>query len=152
MENSEKIKVKEVSILKATAAYENKVATSQPIIDDFDGLMARINALNKLPWLPSFFIFLLFLAIEAAPILTKLMSPRGEYDIKLDDREHTAKEWVAQKKHQRNNLSKTDTILNDKVYSDIAKEGELYNYKKQKAKDLLKLQEDAFYNHQKNSL
>ena len=39
---------------------DNKITETQPIIDGFDGLMARINALNKLPWLPSFFIMLLF--------------------------------------------------------------------------------------------
>jgi hypothetical protein len=37
--------------------------------------MARINALNKLPWLPSFFIMLLFLAIETLPLQT--LSPKG---------------------------------------------------------------------------
>ena len=47
--------------------------------------MARISALGKLPWLPSFFIFLLFLAIETAPIFAKLVSPKGEYDYKLED-------------------------------------------------------------------
>ncbi|MQP53869.1 DUF4407 domain-containing protein, partial [Flavobacterium sp. LMO9] len=41
---------------------DKKVTETQPIIEGFDGLMARINALNKLPFLPSFFIMLLFLA------------------------------------------------------------------------------------------
>ena len=49
--------------------------------------MARINALDKLPWLPSFFIMLLFLAIETSPIIAKLLSPRGEYDFKQEDNE-----------------------------------------------------------------
>ena len=55
--------------------------------------MARIDAMKELPWLPSLFIFLLFLAIETAPIFSKLISPMGEYDIKLADHELTIKEW-----------------------------------------------------------
>ena len=47
--------------------------------------MARINALDKLSWLPSFFIMLLFLAIKTSPIIAKLLSPKGEYDYKLED-------------------------------------------------------------------
>ena len=63
---------------------DKKVLETQPIIEGFDGLMARINALNDLPWLPSFFIMLLFLAIETSPIIAKLLSPKGEYDFKLE--------------------------------------------------------------------
>ena len=76
-----KIKEKENKIKTLQTDLEKKVADTQPIIDGFDGLMARINALNKLPWLPSFFIMLLFLAIETSPIIAKLLSPKGEYDL-----------------------------------------------------------------------
>ena len=47
---------------------DKKVTETQPIIDGFDGLMARINALNKLPLIPSLFIMLLFLAIETSNV------------------------------------------------------------------------------------
>ena len=33
---------------------KTQIANSQPIIDGFDGLMARINALGELAWFPSF--------------------------------------------------------------------------------------------------
>jgi hypothetical protein len=114
--------------------------------------MARINALGKLPWLPSFFIFLLFLVIETAPIISKLLAPKGEYDVKLDDVENTAKTWVAQKDDQRKQVLATDTVINDKVYKDIAEEEELYTYKRQRARELMQLQADAFYEHQKKNL
>jgi hypothetical protein len=38
----------------------DKKVTETHIIDGFDGLMARINALDKLPWLPSFYYALVF--------------------------------------------------------------------------------------------
>jgi hypothetical protein len=45
-----------------------------------DGLMARLNALGDLPFIPSLFIMLLLFGIETAPILVKLLSPYGPYD------------------------------------------------------------------------
>jgi hypothetical protein len=53
-----------------------------------DGLMARLDALGKLPWLPSLFVMLLLFAIETAPILVKLLSPYGPYDNLLKVREY----------------------------------------------------------------
>ena len=110
--------------------------------------MARIDAMKELPWLPSFFIFLLFLAIETAPIFAKLISPKGEYDIKLADAEATIKQWSAQKAMQRKILTETDHILNDRVYTDLSQDEELYNYKKKMAREILKRQQDAFYRRQ----
>jgi len=130
------------------SAYDEQVATSQPIIDNFDGLMARVNALNELPWLPSFFIFLLFLAIETSPIFAKLLSPKGEYDYKIEDVEGEVKTWVAQKADQRKILLSTDHTINDRVYGDIAEEDELYQYKKKVARELMQKQQDAFYKRQ----
>jgi hypothetical protein len=132
--------------------YTTKVASSQPIIDGFDGLMARVNALGELPWLPSFFIFLLFLAIETSPIFAKLLSPKGQYDFKLEDEETAVKTWVEQKVNERNVLLKTDMAINNKIYNDIADEDELYTYKRNKARELMQLQADAFFEHQKNAL
>jgi hypothetical protein len=80
--NQTKIADLEAKAKTLQADLDKKVTETQPIIDGFDGLMARIKALNKLPWLPSFFIMLLFLAIETSPIIAKLLSPKGEYDFK----------------------------------------------------------------------
>jgi len=148
-DNKTKITEKENQIASLTTLQKEQEVTTQPIIDGFDGLMARINALTKLPWLPSFFIFLLFLAIETSPILAKLISPKGEYDFKLQDIENAAKTWVVQKENQRNNVLTTDNALNEAIYNELAEEEELYNYKKQKAREILQFQADAFHKSQK---
>ncbi|MFK7813438.1 MAG: DUF4407 domain-containing protein [Maribacter sp.] len=150
--NAVKITGIENQIIVLNTEYADVVKNSQPIIDGFDGLMARINALEKLPWLPSFFIFLLFLAIETSPIIAKLLASKGEYDLKLEDEESAIKTWVTQKVQQREQVLATDTALNEKIYSEIKEEEAVYAYKKQKAEELLKLQADAFHDLQVKSL
>ena len=146
--NTEKITAIESQIATLNTDYDKAVNTSQPIIDGFDGLMARINALNKLPWLPSFFIFLLFLAIETAPIIAKLLAPKGEYDYKFEEQESVVATWVNQKVTQRKLLMSTDAIMNQEIYEDIKSEEELYRYKKEKAEELMRLQANSFHNTQ----
>ncbi len=147
--NTEKIAVKEANIDNLITQQKATEANTQPIIDGFDGLMARVHALNELPWLPSLFIFLLFLAIETAPIFAKLFTSKGEYDLKLQDVEDAVKTWVQQKVDQRNVLLQTDISLNKKVYADLAEEDEIYHHKRKKARELMQLQADAFFNLQK---
>lgn len=131
---------------------DKKVTQTKPIIDGFDGLMARINALGKLPSLPSLFIMLLFLAIETSPIIAKLLSPKGEYDFKQEDQEMGIKNVMAQNRYQSELQKKTDAEIYDKVYADIKEDRELYNYKKKGATELLKLQADGFVDKQKKAL
>ena len=152
IDNKGKITALENEIVQLKGDYDTQVATTQPIINNFDGLMARVNALGKLPWFPSFFIFLLFLAIETSPILAKLLSPKGAYDYKLEDQETALKTNVLQNKNQREALLKTDYAINDRIYNDIENEEELYTYKRKKARELMQLQADAFYKQQKNIL
>jgi len=146
--NVDKIKNLEAQKEELETSYNDAVENSQPIIDNFDGLMARITALNELPWLPSFFIFLLFLAIETSPILAKLMSPKGEYDYKLQDLEGEVKSLVAQKEGQRKTMLKIDFEINDRVYQDLVEEEGLYAHKKKITRDIMKQQQDAFYKNQ----
>jgi hypothetical protein len=148
-ENKAKITEKENQIAMLTTLQKEQVSSTQPIINGFDGLMARINALKELPWLPSFFIFLLFLAIETSPIFSKLISPKGEYDFKLQDIENAVKTWVAQKVDQREKVLNTDIVLNEAIYNELAEEEELYDYKKQKAREIMQFQADSFYKSQK---
>ncbi|MBZ0328678.1 MAG: DUF4407 domain-containing protein [Altibacter sp.] len=150
--NNEKIAATEAQIATLSSEYQTKVVNTQPVIDGFDGLMARVNALDQLPWLPSLFIFLLFLAIETAPIFAKLISPKGAYDLKLEEQESALKSWVTQQKGQREILVTTDRDVNNRVYADIAEEQELYDYKRKKARELLQMQADAFYKKQKSVL
>jgi len=150
--NQEKIAAKELELKDLRATQDKQIADGQPIIAGFDGLMARINALDSLPWLPSFFIFLLFLAIETSPIFAKLLAQKGEYDLKFDEQEDAVKVWVTQQKNQRAEMLQTDTTLNEKVYYEVAQDEEIHSYKKQKAKDLLKLQSDRFFKKQSDIL
>ena len=146
--NGEKVAAIENQIASLNTDYDKAVTTSQPVIDGFDGLMARINALNKLPWLPSFFIFLLFLAIETAPIIAKLLAPKGEYDYKFEEQESVVATWVTQKVTQRKLLMSTDAVMNQEIYEDLKSEEELYRYKKEKAEELMRLQANSFHNTQ----
>lgn len=150
--NAEKISGIEADITALNKEYADVVKNSQPIIDGFDGLMARITALGELPWFPSFFIFLLFLAIETSPIIAKLLAPKGEYDIKLEEEESILASWVAQKVAQRKLIVSTDSDINQKIYEDLKGEEELYGYKKKKAEELLRLQADTFHEVQVKNL
>jgi len=144
-ENDKKAKTLQIDL-------DKKVADTKPIIDGFDGLMARINALNKLPWLPSFFIMLLFLAIETSPIIAKLLSPKGEYDFKLEDIETALKTTILQDKYQRELLVKTSASMHDKVYADISEDKKLYDLQRSKATELLELQAENFVAKQKKTM
>ncbi|MBT8276725.1 MAG: DUF4407 domain-containing protein [Bacteroidia bacterium] len=150
--NAAKIAAAETQVAELSQQYQLKVSETQPVIDGFDGLMARVNALNKLPIIPSLFIFLLFLAIETSPILAKLLSPKGAYDLKLAEQEGAVASWVAQQKSQRDVLVTTDRDVNNRVYADIAEEQEIYDYKRKIARELMQMQADAFYKKQKSVL
>ena len=148
--NETKIAAKEAEAVTLRSDLDKKITETQPIIDKFDGLMARINALNKLPLLPSLFIMLLFLAIETAPIIAKLLSPKGEYDFKLEDSETALKTNLTQNNHQRELMRTTDAGIYDDVYAEIRQDKQLYDYKKKKAIELLQMQADSFSEKQKN--
>ncbi|WP_299623411.1 DUF4407 domain-containing protein [uncultured Tenacibaculum sp.] len=150
--NNEKIASKETEIATLLQQQKNSETNAQPIIANYDGLMARINALNKLPALPSLFIFLLFLAIETSPIFTKLISSKSEYDYKLENSESEIKSWIVQQNNQREKIVDTDKHINAEVYNDLKTEEELYNYKQKMAQNLMKLQGDSFFENQKRLL
>ncbi|MBS7229764.1 DUF4407 domain-containing protein [Flavobacterium psychroterrae] len=150
--NEAKIAEKEKTGQKLQADLDKKVSQTQPIIEGFDGLMARINALDKLPWLPSFFIMLLFLAIETSPIIAKLLAPKGEFDFKQEEAETAMKATLTQNKYQRELLVKTSAQMHDKVYADIAEDKSLYDLQRRKATELLELQAHSFVEKQKATL
>jgi hypothetical protein len=149
--NNTKIADLENQIAKSKTLQAEQVKASQPIIDNVDGLMARITALNKLPFITSFFIFLLFLAVETSPIIAKLLAPKGEYDVKLADRENRIKFKVTQLHDQQTLLSETDHQINQRVYTDLAEDDELYRYKTTTARQLMQEQTDLFYATHRNN-
>jgi hypothetical protein len=150
--NEAKIAEKEKTGKQLQADLDKKVSKTQPIIEGFDGLMARINALNKLPWLPSFFIMLLFLAIETSPIIAKLLAPKGEFDFKQEEAETAMKATLEQNKYQRELLKNTSASMHDRVYADIAEDKSLYDLQRKNAKELLELQSHSFVEKQKATL
>ena len=61
---------------------------------DYTGFAARLEALGRLTnksaslWLANMFIILLFIAIETAPVMVKLISSKGPYDYMLETEEY----------------------------------------------------------------
>lgn len=83
---------------------------------NLSGPAARMDALSTITsksqaiWLANWFIILLFIAVETAPVFVKLISPRGPYDhlLLIEERgvesmmyEHLAKQNVGTKKRTR---------------------------------------------------
>ncbi len=85
-------------------------------------------------------------------IIAKLLAPKGEYDIKLEEEESILASWVAQKMAQRALIVTTDNKINQKIYEDLKGEEELYGYKKKRAEELLRLQADTFHDIQVKGL
>lgn len=79
-------KIKTDSILTSLSSQQkvirNKLDSEVQLIDsEFKpGLFDRIKALNQINKAASIFILLIFIMIETAPILTKLLSPKGPYE------------------------------------------------------------------------
>lgn len=91
-ENLPRIREKEQAILTLETGIQNDVAALDR--SRLDGLAARIDALSRLTgkslaiFYASIFITLLFVAVETAPILVKLISYRSPYDYVLHQQEH----------------------------------------------------------------
>ena len=92
------------------------------------------------------------MAIETSPIFAKLISPKGEYDFKLEDHEAALKTWGLQQKNQRKQLLQADILINNSVYKALSDEEELYAYKQNMSRNLMKLQADSFYKKQQQML
>lgn len=100
---ADRILVKEQRIADLMKQYDSTVSEGQESFSNYDGLMARIDALNQLPWLPVFFITLLFICLETAPIFTKLITSKGPYDdiLKGVEHERTMQEMHRVKERQK---------------------------------------------------
>lgn len=81
--------------LSQLRARRNKVLSEAQVVNKrSDGFLARLQAMNTLTassrniQLASWFIILLFITIESAPIIVKLLSSRGPYDDLLEAEEY----------------------------------------------------------------
>jgi hypothetical protein len=70
---------------KTLSWFRQKVIETQPLLMDLI-FNVWINALNKLPGCPLFYRVVIFM-IETANYISKIFSPKGEYDFKLEDLE-----------------------------------------------------------------
>lgn len=97
----------------------------------YGGMAARIDALDRLShqssaiWFASLFVTLLFIAIETAPIFTKLISPRSPYDHLLEEHEHVfamaTKESVTERANGvKNRLRKQSEVGVHQTTAEIA--------------------------------
>ena len=93
---------REQKIQEIMQQRDTSYAKALPVISGYDGLMARVEALGKLPQTPSFFILLLFICIETAPVFSKLFSAKGPYDEKLRNIEHEIELFALENMNQRN--------------------------------------------------
>lgn len=98
---------KEKAIQTLETTVQSEIAGLQR--SHYDGLAARMEALSRLTvnskaiLLASLFITLLFIAIETAPIMVKLISYRSPYDYVLHEHEHV---------FEMSNLEKTTLLSN----------------------------------------
>jgi hypothetical protein len=116
---------REKQILALKSKSEDAYAKTQPTIENYNGLMAKLEAQQQLPQLPILFITLLFICIETAPIFTKLFSNKGPYDEKLKNIEHEIElntiENINQRNHELNQkLTLYTNIDKAKVEQEIA--------------------------------
>lgn len=104
--------------------------TNQLERSKYNGFAARIDALSRLKdnstaikW-TDWFMFLLFIALETAPIFVKLISNKGPYDELLEAHEHRYKtrnvDIIANQTHstkvENEHLSETERVfINDKL-------------------------------------
>jgi hypothetical protein len=98
---------KEQTIKTLETAVQSEIAGLQR--SRYDGLAARMEALGRLTatskaiLFASLFITLLFIAVETAPIMVKLISYRSPYDYVLHEHEH---------EFEMSNLEKTTLLSN----------------------------------------
>ena len=82
---------------KLIAQKEKELADAKPTEENYNGFAARMQALNELgannPILgtAAIFIALVFISLETAPVLVKLIAPKGPYDFLLEKHEHCFK-------------------------------------------------------------
>ncbi|WP_439487636.1 DUF4407 domain-containing protein [Algoriphagus sp.] len=103
LRNQVRIDTLEAQIRSFVALRQAEFEKQQPGIEGFDGLAARMEALDTLTKessamaMANVFIMLLFIAIETAPIFVKLISPRGPYDEYLELHEDKVKLFKGEK-------------------------------------------------------
>lgn len=82
---------------RLNVAKEKEIDAAKPTEENYNGFAARMQALDELsvnnPILgtAAIFIALVFISLETAPVLVKLIAPKGPYDFLLEKHEHSFK-------------------------------------------------------------
>jgi hypothetical protein len=94
---------------------QNELKNADPTEENYSGFAARMQALdelsknNRILGLASLFIMGVFISLEMAPVLVKLIAPKGPYDYLLDKHEYSFKIFGWETKE------KMDTSSNERV-------------------------------------
>ncbi len=105
------------------ALSENKqkeLDAAKPTEEGFTGFAARMQALselthnNKILGIASLFIMGVFISLEMAPVLVKLISPKGPYDYLLDKHEYSFKLFAWESKEKMDTSSNERVIIHKK--------------------------------------
>ncbi len=105
-EKQDRLQQIEMEMDKEIKALErNRMAGPAARMDALSNLTKKSNAI----WLANWFIVLLFIAVETAPVLVKLMSPRGPYDDLLAVEERLTETAAYEQFAEQNNDIKTRT-------------------------------------------
>lgn len=122
-----------------------------------NGLMARLNALNQLPFGPSLAIVLLLICIEIAPIFAKLLSPFGPYDhlLKTVEYDYEIEEISSinlRNQKLNNHLTLVASIEQEKIEQQILNNKETLHLIELAHQELVKEQLDIWVEQEKAKL
>ncbi len=125
-------------------AKDKAVEETQPIVDGFDGLLARLEALQTLAWWPRTFIFLLFVFVESAPVLVKLLSPESPYDVQLENMNHAQISQLKRQLQERKAAQQMEDTLRTQAKIRLSEEEDLIQEQERQLRELLKQRSQGF--------
>ncbi|WP_196895141.1 DUF4407 domain-containing protein [Aureivirga marina] len=146
--NSDKILALEEANKNYKLLQTEKEAAALAVLKESDGLLRRIKAMGKLDFLPQFFIMLLFIIVETAPIITKFLTPKGIYDYHFQNEESHVKNWAEQEETKLDQMLKSANHINKVVHENVRKNEELIRYKTGKELEVQKSQTEAYLQKQ----
>lgn len=100
---------------------QKELDAAKPKEEGYNGFAARMQALdeltknNKILGIASLFIMGVFIALEMAPVLVKLISPKGPYDYLLDKHEYSFKIFGWESKEKMDTSSNERVLIHKKL-------------------------------------
>lgn len=122
--NQEKISDNDKKLVDLRQQQAAREAGRQPTVER-NGLLARLKTLNDLSKnnppidLASWFLIFLFIMLETAPIIVKILSERGPYDDIYETLERSVSAEQEKKTFELESRLDTDKILCERLHADI---------------------------------